>query len=156
MVSEDRLVAVAAPTGRQGYNGAVEFARAGETEVPLMSNVEFQHIKANMVGDVAVVEVLTKELRFPAQAQELGRELAIVAAQGWAKRLLVNMRHVKYLSSTGFATLVGLAKQAADQASVLKFCGFQPEVRIGADIIGLDRLTPLFETEHEALESFGD
>lgn len=119
-----------------------------------MSNVEFQHIRTNMVGDVAVVEVLTKELRFPAQAQELGRELELVSGQEWAKKLLVNMQHVKYLSSTGFAILFHLVKQARDGASVVKFCGFHPEVRIGADIIGLDKLAELFDTEHEALKSF--
>jgi anti-anti-sigma factor len=119
-----------------------------------MSTVEFQNIKANMVGDVAVVEVLTKELRFPAHAQELGRELSLVAGQEWAKQLLVNMQHVKYLSSTGFAILVNLVKQAKERSGTVKFCGFHPEVRIGADIIGLDKLAPIFEGEHEAVKSF--
>lgn len=120
-----------------------------------MSNVEFQHIKANMVDDVAVVEVLTKELRFPAQAQELGRELSMIEGQQWAKRLVVNVHHVKYMSSTGFAVLFNLVKQARETGNVLKFCGFHPEVRIGADIIGLDKLAQIYETEHEALASFG-
>ena len=120
-----------------------------------MSTVEFQHIKANMVGDVAVVEVLTKELRFPPQAQELGQELALIARQAWARQLLINMSHVKYLSSTGFAVLINVVKQARERSDVVKFCSFHPEVQIGADIIGLDKLAEVHDSEHEALQSFG-
>jgi stage II sporulation protein AA (anti-sigma F factor antagonist) len=119
-----------------------------------MATVEFHHIKANMVGDVAVVEVLTKELRFPPQARELGEELELITAQDWAKQLLINMSHVKYLSSTGFAVLVNVVKQARERSDVVKFCAFHPEVRIGADIIGLDKLAEVHDTEHDALKSF--
>jgi anti-anti-sigma factor len=119
-----------------------------------MSTVDFQHIKTNMVGEVAVAEVLTRELRFPAQAQELGQELSLVAGQEWARRLLVNMGHVKYLSSTGFAILFNLVKQARDASNTVKFCGFHPEVRIGADIIGLDKLCEVHDSEQDALKSF--
>ena len=55
-----------------------------------MAAADFQHIRINMVKDVAVVEILTKELRGPTEAMELGTELAQVAAQEWAKRMLVN------------------------------------------------------------------
>ena len=63
-----------------------------------------------------------------------------MAAQDWAKQLLVNMKHVKYLSSTGFAVLLKLVKQARDQGTKVKFSNLDPEVRIGADIIGLDQV----------------
>jgi anti-sigma B factor antagonist len=119
-----------------------------------MSTVEFEHIKTSMVEDVAVAEVLPHELRFPQQAQELGKELTLVASQSWANRLLVNMSRVKYISSTGFAVLMSLVKQARDQGSRVKICGLHPEVRIGADIIGLDKIAELHDTEHEALKSY--
>ena len=70
-----------------------------------MSTVDFQHITTSMVGEVAVVEILAKELRFPLQAQEVRNELTLVAGQDWAKQLLVSMKHIKFLSSTGFAIL---------------------------------------------------
>ena len=66
-----------------------------------MTTAHFQHIKTSMVDEVAVVEVLPKELRFPPQAHELGEELSLVGRQEWAKQLLVNMKHIKYLNSTG-------------------------------------------------------
>jgi anti-anti-sigma factor len=119
-----------------------------------MSTVDFQHIKTNMVGEVAVVEVLPRELRFPQQAQELGTELTLVAGQDWAKQLLINMRHTKYLSSTGFAILFNLVKQVKDQGGKIMFCSLDPEVRIGADIIGLYKFASIHDTEHEALKAF--
>jgi len=119
-----------------------------------MSTVDLQHITTSMVGEVAVVEILTKELRFPQQAQEVGAELALVAGQDWAQQLLVNMKRIKYLSSTGFAILFKLVKQAKDQGSKVKFCNFDPEVRIGADIIGLDKIASIYGTEHEAIKAF--
>jgi anti-anti-sigma factor len=119
-----------------------------------MSTVQFQHIKTSMVDEIAVVELLPKELRFPPQAQELGSELSLVARQDWAKQLLINMKHVKYLCSTGFAVLVNLVKQAKELGSLVKFCSLDPEVQIGAGIIGLDKIATIYGTEHEALEAF--
>jgi anti-anti-sigma factor len=119
-----------------------------------MSRIDFEHIKADMVGDVAVVQVLSKELRFPHQCKDLGEELALVAGQEWAKKLLVNLKHTKYLCSTGFALLFNLVKQARDQGSVVKFCELDPEVRIGADIIGLDKMAQIHDSEAAALKSF--
>ncbi len=121
-----------------------------------MSTVDFQHITTSMVGEVAVVEILAKEQRFPLQAQELGTELTLVAGQDWAKQLLVNMKHIKFLSSTGFAILFQLVKQVQDQGGKVKFCNLDPEVRIGADIIGLDQVASIYGTEHEAIKAFAE
>ncbi len=119
-----------------------------------MAGVRFQHIKTCMVDDVAVVEVLAGELRFPHQARELGDELALVVGQDWASRLVIDMRHTKYLSSTGFAILVSLVNQARKLNHEIKFCNFDPQVRIGADIIGLDKVAEIRDTEHDALRAF--
>jgi anti-anti-sigma factor len=119
-----------------------------------MSRIDFEHIKADMVGDVAVVQVLSRELRFPPQCKALGDELALVAGQDWAKKLLVNLKHTKYLCSTGFAILFNLVKQAREQGTVVKFCELDPEVRIGADIIGLDKMAQIHDSEAAALKAF--
>jgi anti-sigma B factor antagonist len=121
-----------------------------------MSTVDFQHTTTSMVGEVAVVEILAKELRFPHQAQELETELSLVAGQDWAKQLLVNMKHIKYISSVGFAILFKMVKEAKDQGRKIKFSNLDPEVRIGADIIGLDQVASLYGTEHEAIKAFAE
>ena len=120
-----------------------------------MTTADFQHLRLSMVKDVAVVEVLTKDLRGPELAQELGRELTAVAGQEWAGRILVDLRHVRYLSSTGFAVLVKLASQVQAAGRQVKLCNIDPDVRIGADIIGLGRVVEIHDSEDSALEAFG-
>ncbi|MDR3620542.1 MAG: STAS domain-containing protein [Paludisphaera borealis] len=119
-----------------------------------MSNPEFEFIKMSMVGDVAVVEVLAKELRFPNQAEELSYELGLVVAQEWAAKTLVNLSRTHFIGSTAFAVFFRLVAKAKEQARSVKFCGLSEDVRIGADIIGLDKLAEIYDTEDEALESF--
>jgi anti-sigma B factor antagonist len=119
-----------------------------------MSTVDFQHVKTNMVGDVAVVEVLSHELRFPPQCRELETELNLITGQDWAKKVLVNLARTKYLCSTGFGVLVNLVKKAKAEGREIKFSDLDPAVRIGADIIGLDKVAEIHDTEHEALKAF--
>lgn len=119
-----------------------------------MSNPEFEFITMSMVDDVAVVEVLARELRFPNQAQELSDELGLVVAQEWAAKTLINLRRTHFISSTSFAVFFRLVNEARKQGRSIKFCGMSEDVRIGADIIGLDQLAEIYDAEDEAVASF--
>jgi anti-sigma B factor antagonist len=59
------------------------------------------------------------------------------------------------LSSTGFAVLFKLVTQAKAEGREVKFCNMHPDVRIGADIVGLGRLVEIHESETTALQAFG-
>jgi len=119
-----------------------------------MATPVFQHISTSMVKDVALVEILTKDLQGPKVAQELSAELTQVSAQDWAKRLLVDFRRIKYISSTGFAVLFKLVKQALAAGRQVKFCSMDPEVRLGADIAGLDKVAEIHDSQELALRAF--
>jgi anti-sigma B factor antagonist len=119
-----------------------------------MPNADFQHIQLNMVKDVAVVEIRTKDLHGPTLAKELGAELALVTAQEWARRLLVDFRRVGFLSSTGFAVLFKLVSRAKAEGRDIKLCAMESGVRLGAEIVGLDKLVDIHENEHSALLAF--
>ena len=119
-----------------------------------MADADFQHIQMNMVKDVAVIEIRTKNMHGPTLANELGAELALVTAQEWARRLLVDFRRVGFLSSTGFAVLFKLVSRAKAEGRVVKICAMEPGVRLGAEIVGLDKLVDIHETEHAALTAF--
>ena len=45
-------------------------------------------------------------------------------------------------------------KQVKDRGGEVKFCGIDPEVQIGAEIIGLDKLAEIHPTEHDAIKAF--
>ncbi len=89
----------------------------------------------------------------PELALELGGELTTVAGQEWAKKLLLNFRDVRYLSSTGFAVLAKLLNQAKATGQQVKLCELDPDVRIGADIIGLSKYVEIYDHEAEAFEA---
>ena len=119
-----------------------------------MSSADFQHLRLSMIKDVAVVEIRTRDLQGPVLAQELGTELALVAAQEWARRLLVNFRSDAYLSSTGFAALFKLVSRARAEGREVKLCGMKNGVRLGAEIVGLPKLVEIHDDEAAGLRTF--
>jgi anti-sigma B factor antagonist len=120
----------------------------------MASTPEFQHLKMSRVNDVVVVEIISKDLQGPAAARELGTELSLVSGQDWAKQLLLNFRRIRYLSSTGFAVLFKLVSQFAATGGQLKICGLDPAIRLGAEIVGLDKVVEIHESEATALAAF--
>ena len=106
------------------------------------------------VKDVVVVEIVSKDLQGPAAARELGAELSVISAQDWAKQLLLNFERIHYLSSTGFAVLFRLFNQYKARGGELKLCNLDPAIRLGAEIVGLDKLVEVYDSEALALASF--
>ena len=115
---------------------------------------EFQHIRMSRVKDVVVVEIISKDLQGPAAARELGAELSKISAQEWAKQLLLNFERISYLSSTGFAVMFKLISQFKAKGGELKLCNLDPGIRLGAEIVGLDKLVAIYDSEALALASF--
>jgi anti-sigma B factor antagonist len=119
-----------------------------------MADADFQHLRLSMVKDVAVVEIRTKDIQGPQLAQELGHELALVTAQDWAKRVLIDFRRVGYLSSTGFAAIFKLVSRAGAEGREVKLCGMEHGVRLGAEIVGLPKVVEIHDDEASALRAF--
>ena len=119
-----------------------------------MPDPQFQHLKLSMVKDVAVVEICTKELQGVQLAQELDHELTVVMAQDWAGRILIDFRKVGYLSSTGFAAIFKLLSRAKAEGREVKLCGMDTGVRLGAEIVGLQKLVEIHDDEAAALRTF--
>ena len=119
-----------------------------------MADAEFQHLRLSRVKDVAVVEIRAQDIQGPQLAQELGTELALVTTQDWAKRLLVNFRRVGFLSSTGFAAIFRLVSRARAEGREVKLCAMDPGVRLGAEIVGLDKVAEIHDDEGAALRAF--
>lgn len=106
------------------------------------------------VAGVTVVRVHCPELRQPSQAIDLGEQLSAMVASGAHPRLLIDFEEVHYMGSTGFATLMVLAKKAAKLGVKIALCNLQPEVRFGADILGFGTLIPIHDDEPAALDAF--
>src|SRR6185312_6490323 len=89
---------------------------------PRMSTPEFEHLRLSMVGDVALVEILSRDLQGPKAGQEFGTELALVLAQDAARRILLDFRRTAFVSSSSLAALFKLVNQARAGGRELKFC----------------------------------
>jgi anti-anti-sigma factor len=116
---------------------------------------DFQHLRLSRVNDVVVVEIISKDLQGPEAARELGAELSLVASQDWAKQLLIDLRRIAYLSSTGFAVIVKLVTRFTSAGGKIKLCNMESSLRLGAEIIGLDKLVEIHDSEASALAAFG-
>ena len=77
-----------------------------------------------------------------------------MAAQEWARRRLVNFHRVTYISSTGFAAMFKLVSQARAEGREVKLCGMETGVRLGAEIVGLQKLVEIHDDEAAALRTF--
>ena len=119
-----------------------------------MSNPEFQHIRLSMAKDIALVEITTKDLQGPKLAKELGSELGQVIRQDWANRVVVDFHRNRFLSSSGFAVLFNLVNQVKTAGREIKFCGMVPEIRLGAGVVGLDKVVGIYESEEAALQAY--
>jgi anti-sigma B factor antagonist len=119
-----------------------------------MQATEFRHLNMSMVKDVAVVEISTKEVHDPNLGRELASELAMVAAQEWAQRLLINFRRVTFLNSTGFAAIFHLVREAQAEGRQVKLCGMEHGVLLGAEIVGLQKVVEIHNDEASALRAF--
>jgi anti-sigma B factor antagonist len=112
------------------------------------------HFDLEMIDGVAVAYVTSPEIRHPAPAQELGAELAELVDRDRLTRLVVDLSDTRYISSTGFAVLLSFAKKVQAAKGELKLAGLQPDVMVGANIIGLGRVVEIHPNVDSALASF--
>lgn len=116
-----------------------------------MSEFETPDVRAEMVDDVVVLSLLAPEIRTPLAAASVGKELADLTERIGPQPYVLNLKRVKYMSSTAFAMLLNFAKKVQALGGTLRLCEMDPEVRVGADIIGLGRLIPVVAEESVAI-----
>ena len=120
----------------------------------LSPDASFQHLRLSMVGDVALIEICTKDFQGPRAGKELGYELATVLAQDWARRIVVDFHKTAFMSSSGFAALFKLVNQANASRRQLKFCGMARGVMTGAAVVGLTKIVEVHDDLAGAMKAF--
>lgn len=119
-----------------------------------MSQTAPAHFQWELVGDVAVIEILSRELNLPYHAQELTSQLQALLDSKASAKYLLDFHRTRLLSSTSFAALLNFSRKLQDAGAQARICQLDPDVRVGADIIGLGRFYAIHETEAEALTAF--
>jgi anti-anti-sigma factor len=116
-----------------------------------MSDFESPHVRAETVDEVIVLTLLESEIRTPIVAASVGRDLGMLVDRIGAQPYVLNLKKIKYMSSTAFAMLLNLAKKITTKGGSVKLCEMDPDVRIGADIIGLGKFVPIVAEESVAI-----
>jgi anti-sigma B factor antagonist len=120
----------------------------------LMSEFESSHVRAETVDDVVVLSLLTPEIRTPIMAASVGKDLGEMVEKIGPARYVLNLKRTRFMSSTAFAVLLNFAKKVHAAGGILRLCAMDPEVRIGADIIGLGRFVPILDDESTAIAMY--
>jgi anti-anti-sigma factor len=118
-----------------------------------MDRPKIRYLTLDQQGDVAVIDVTAVEIDTPALAREFGNDLELLLQARPAEKFLLNFSHTKYMSSSAFASVLGFGKRAGEAGLTVHICGFIPQIRFGADILGIGRILPIHETRREGLEA---
>jgi anti-anti-sigma factor len=114
----------------------------------------FKHLRLSMVGDVVLVEIMSKDVQGPDRAKEFIGELTEVVAGECPGPILVDLRRTRYLSSMGYSALFKMVKHAKERQRPIRFCNIHEDVRVGAEAVGLPQVVEIHDSEASALEAF--
>ncbi len=118
-----------------------------------MTSEPTPHIGLDLDGDIAIARVLSREIRHPGPAVELGEQIASLLDRGH-RRILINFEDNRYLCSTAFASILNVVRRVQAAGGQVKACCMDPDVQVGAQILGLGRFLEIHETERAALDAF--
>jgi anti-anti-sigma regulatory factor len=119
-----------------------------------MSTSDFKHIRLRSANGVVVIDMISNDIQGPDLAGEFIAELMKVVQQDEVKPILLNLRGAIHFSSMGYAALFKLVKCAKERQRPVRFCAMHPDVRVGADLIGLPLVVVIDDTEECALQAF--
>lgn len=101
-------------------------------------------------GDFVKVSINLSQIDF-----ENHRDLNTLSKRLRSQRILLDMTRVKWIDSTGIGALVTLTNRFARTQQEMKFYGMTPKVLDAFRALQVDNILELYETENEALVSWG-
>ena len=109
-------------------------------------------LKTELNGNLMVIFV--REERLDAHnSDELKTEMIRNFEQG-AKDILLDLKEVRFIDSSGLGVLVSGFKNASTRQGSLKLCGLQAQVKSMFELTRLHRVFDIFQTVDEALENY--
>jgi len=110
------------------------------------------NVKIEQNGNVTVIFV--REERLDAHnSEELKLEMNRLF-EGGTKDLLVDLKEVRFIDSSGLGVLVSGFKNASTRQGTLKLSALQTQVKSMFELTRLHRVFDIYQTVDEALESY--
>ncbi len=103
---------------------------------------------------VTIIHVMTPWLIDPKMSDLLTSHLCHLLESG-ANCLLIDLGGVTRLSSVFFRSFIMAGKKAKKHKASISFCNVSSVVKQGFEIVGLDKLFRLFDSEQKALKELG-
>ena len=100
------------------------------------------------------IHILSLDGRFDAHsAGDVEKELNLAISKG-ARKLLLDMDSVEYISSAGLRVLLAVAKKLKKEEGEIKLCCLKPYVKEVFDIAGFTQIFKIHDTTEEAIQGF--
>jgi len=100
------------------------------------------------------VHVFSLDGRFDAHsAGDVEKELNMAISKG-ARKLLLDMDSVEYISSAGLRVLLAVAKKLKKEEGEIKLCSLKPYVKEVFDIAGFIQIFKIYDTTEKAIQDF--
>ncbi len=119
-----------------------------------MSSAPRQHLRLEPMGDVTVVSFIDSKIVTEEDIQEVGDQLYSLVESEGHRRLLLNFRNVRYLSSAALGKLINLKKKVGVVKGDLKLCCIHPDLLEVFKITRLDQVFQIYDDETVALDKF--
>ena len=119
-----------------------------------MAPAEFKYLRLSRVGDVVLIEIMSKDMQGPDRVKEFIAELTKVVNGESARPLLLDLHRTIYFSSMGYAALFKMVKLAKERQRPIRFCDMHPDVCVGAEIVGLKLVVEIHDCQKSALDAF--
>ena len=100
------------------------------------------------------IHIFSLDGRFDAHsAGDVEKELNLTISKG-ARKLLLDMDGVEYISSAGLRVLLAVAKKLKKEEGEIKICCLKPYVKEVFDIAGFTQIFKIYDTTEEAIREF--
>lgn len=83
--------------------------------------------------------------------RRVGEAVAEAVAVGGCRRVVLNLRRLTFLDSSGLGAILGLYRHVAEEGGTLAIAQPPPTVRAIIELSGIGGLVPLFPSEEHAL-----
>ncbi len=87
-------------------------------------------------------------------ANEVEEGLMDLIDNGGHRKVLLNMKDVEYMSSSGFRACISTLRKLSAKEGALKISNIKPAVKRIFDVIELTSLFDIYESEEAALNAF--
>lgn len=113
-------------------------------------------MEISITENAGVTIVAPMKERLDAHNSDLLKGAMKQVFEGGAKNVLVDLRQVRFIDSSGLGALVSGFKNSVSHRGRLTLSGLQEQVRSMFELTRLHRVFEIHESVDEALESFGE